>query len=465
MILAAVLIPLAAAPLILLLAGRRRAPQALSLAAAALQLAAVVSLLRSGGESSILGFSLRADPLGLLFALVASTLWGVTVVYASGYLGATGDRRPGPFYASLAVCLSATAGIAFAADPLTFVVFYEVLTLATYPLVIHTRKPEAIAAGRKYLAYTLAGGQLLLAASAWAAALAPGESFVPGGFLAGRASPGALIALFSLFAAGLGVKAALMPLHGWLPAAMAAPVPVSALLHAVAVVKAGAFGFLRLAGFVFGPELMGELGVDAALAAAASFTIIAASLRALREANLKRRLAYSTVGQLSYIVLGAAVGTPAALAGAAFHIAAHGLLKITLFFCAGSLYVRARAEDVSRLAGIGRRMPVTMAAFALAALGLAGLPGLAGFVSKWNLGWGAFAAGQGWLAGVLIVSGVINLSYFFPVVHSAFFEGDEKWRFDEPRAELWLAPAATVLGAVALGLAPGFILALAGGGR
>lgn len=462
MILVAVLAPLAAAPLMLL------APSAalpLSLTAAALQFGAVCLLAASPEASAALGLALRADPLGLLFGLVASALWAVTAVYANGYLQATGDKRPGPFYAWLAACLSATAGVAFAADLLTFVVFYELLTLATYPLVVHTRKPEAIAAGRKYLAYTLAGGQLLLAGAAWAATLAPGAGFTSGGFLAGRASAPQLCALFALFALGFGVKAAVMPLHGWLPAAMAAPVPVSALLHAVAVVKAGAFGFLRLAGDVFGHGLMRELGADSALAAAAAVTILAASLRALGEPNIKRRLAYSTIGQLSYVVLGAAAGTPAAMTGAAFHIAAHGLLKITLFFCAGALYVRAHAEDVSQLCGVARRMPVTMTAFSVAALGLAGLPGLAAFISKWNLGWGVFEAGSGWLAAVLALSGVLNLAYFFPLVHSAFLgRPGEAFRFEEPRAELWAAPALTAVGAAALGLAPGFILWLARGG-
>jgi multicomponent Na+:H+ antiporter subunit D len=213
-----------------------------------------------------------------------------------------------------------------------------------------------------------------------------------------------------------------MPLHGWLPAAMVAPTPVSALLHAVAVVKAGAFGCLRVVGFVFGVDLMREIGADVVLAAVAAVTIILASIRALGEGHLKRRLAYSTIGQLSYIVLGAALGSGAALAGAIFHIAAHGAMKITMFFCAGAIYIRTHLSSRSRdLGGIGRRMPITMAAFAICAFGLAGLPLLAGFISKWNLGVGAVHAGHPVYVGVLIASGVLNFAYFFPIVYAAFF--------------------------------------------
>ncbi|MDP3541967.1 MAG: proton-conducting transporter membrane subunit [Elusimicrobiota bacterium] len=463
---AVVLAPLAAAALSLLLRRVPLGPPAVSVLAAAIQFSILLSLLPgtlSGlpAETAALPLAagaslrLRADALGLLFALVSSGLWAVTAVYAAGYLGATGEKRLGAFYAYLGVCLSAAAGIALSAGPLSFLVFYEILTLATYPLVVFTGKPAAVAAGRKYLVYALGAGQLLLVATVWALWLAPGAEFTPGGFLAGRASPAALSALFFLFAAAFAVKAAVMPLHGWLPSAMAAPVPVSALLHAVAVVKAGAFGFLRLTGFVFGPALTGELGAGRVLAWAAAATIVIASLRALGETNLKRRLAYSTIGQLSYIVLGAALGSTAAFAAAAFHIAAHGLMKITLFFCAGGLYAHAHVEDVSEMNGIGRRMPLTMGAFALAALGLAGMPALAGFLVKWNLGWGAADAGRPLFIAVLIVSAVLNFAYFFPIVHSAFFgKGGGNLRLEEPSAALWGPPVLTALGALAVGLFP-----------
>ena len=313
---------------------------------------------------------LRADPLGLLFALVASMLWLLTSVYSVGYMRAGGDENQTGYFSSFATCISATIGLAFAANLLTFFLFYEVLTLATYPLVAHKRTPEARAGGRTYLVFTLTAGQALLLAIVWTQSLAPGGEFRPGGLLPPALPVGTVLGLFGLFIVGVGVKAAIMPLHGWLPAAMVAPTPVSALLHAVAVVKAGAFGCLRVVGYVFGVDLLREVGADTILAVLAGTTIVLASLRALGETHLKRRLAYSTVSQLSYIVLGAALGSVAALAGAMFHIAAHGFMKITMFFCAGAIHTESHRDDVSQFRGLGRQMPITMTAFAIGAAGL-----------------------------------------------------------------------------------------------
>ena len=402
------------------------------------------------------GFALRlrADAFGLLFALVASGLWVLTSLYNVGYMRAEREKHLSGYYACFALCVSAAVGIALAANLATFFVFYEVLTLATYPLVVHKRTDEAVAAGRKYLVYTLGAGQLLLVAVVSTAFLAPGAEFRPGGFLAGTAPSPALALLLLLFIAGCGVKAALMPLHAWLPAAMVAPTPVSALLHAVAVVKAGTFGCVRIVGWVFGVDLMRHLGADVVLATAAAATIVVASVRALGEQNLKRRLAYSTVSQLSYILLGAGLGSAAALAGAMFHVAAHGLMKITLFFCAGSIAVRTHKTEIHELEGIGRSMPVTMGAFAVGSVGLAGIPAFAGFVSKWNLGVGSLDAGYGVFIGVLVLSGLLNVAYFFPIVHSAFFRGKGRVRFDEASPALWVPLATTAAASVVLGLAP-----------
>jgi multicomponent Na+:H+ antiporter subunit D len=334
-------------------------------------------------------------------------------------------------------------------------VFYEMLTIATYPLVVQKRTGEAVAAGRKYLAYTLIAGQALLVAVAWCSALAPGAEFRPGGFLAGTATPRALTVLFLLFVIGVGVKAALMPLHGWLPAAMVAPTPVSALLHAVAVVKAGTFGCLRIVGWVFGVDLIRRLGLDGALAIVAGVTIVFASVRALGENHLKRRLAYSTVSQLSYIVLGAALGSVHALLGGIFHIVAHGFMKITLFFCAGSIYTKTKKELIRDLDGLGHEMPVTFAAFTVGALGLAGTPLFAGFVSKWNLGLGALETSRPAYVFVLVLSGLLNLAYFFPIVYGAFFRGGRRgFRLDEPSKWLWLPLAVTAMIALVLGIFP-----------
>lgn len=463
--LAAVLAPLVAAALVLASGRRPGLRDAFSPLGALAALGLLVSMLpevRAGLEPASAplliapGFALRlrADALGLLFGLLAAGLWAVTAVYNVGYMRGAGEERQTGYYAAFAVCVSSALGVALAANLPTFLVFYEVLTVATYPLVAHKRTAEAVSAGRRYLAYTLGAGQLLLVAVVGAAFLAPGAEFAPGGFLAGRAAPGLLLLLFGLFAAGCGVKAAVMPLHGWLPAAMVAPTPVSALLHAVAVVKAGTFGLLRVVGWVFGVDLMRDLGADRLLGAAAVVTILVASLRALGEDELKRRLAYSTVSQLSYIVLGAAVGSAAALAGAIFHVAAHGVMKITLFFCAGSLYVKEHAVRISDLGGVGRRMPVTMGAFAVGALGLAGIPAFAGFVGKWSIGAGALDAGQGWLIAVLVLSGLLNVAYFFPIVNAAFFGGEGRPRFAEASPALWVPLALTAAASVLLGLFP-----------
>jgi multicomponent Na+:H+ antiporter subunit D len=430
--LAAVLVSLVAAALIRLVGRWPSLREACTFGAAAIKIGLVVSMIPvvlDGGvvESARLSIlpgvalHLRADPLGLLFALVASTLWPLTSVYSVGYMRAGHYPNQTGYFASFALCLSATIGLAFSANLVTFFLFYEVLTLATYPLVAHNRNAEARAGGRRYLVYTLVAGQALLLAIVWTHALAPGAEFRPGGLLPEGLPPWTVVVLFVLFIVGVGAKAGLMPLHAWLPAAMVAPTPVSALLHAVAVVKAGAFGCLRVVGYVFGPDLLREHGLSTALAVVAAATILFGSFRALGETHLKRRLAYSTISQLSYVVLGAALGSAAALAGAMFHIAAHGFMKITMFFCAGAVYTAAHRDDITELGGIGRQMPWTMAAFTVGAVGLAGTPLLAGFISKWNLGVGALASGHPVFIAVLVVSGLLNLAYFVPIVYDAYF--------------------------------------------
>lgn len=368
---------------------------------------------------------LRADTTGMIFAVLASLLWLVTSFYSIGYMKTQDKTHQTGYYASFAVCLSATMGIAFAANLLTFFVFYEILTIATYPLVVHQRNEESIAAGRKYLIYTLVAGQLLLMGIVWTQIVAGNGDFRPGGFLAETASSGSLQLIFLLMILGTAVKAGVMPLHGWLPAAMVAPTPVSALLHAVAVVKAGAFGIVRIVGFVFGPELLGQLGVAQILAWFAAFTIIVSSLIALAQDNLKKRLAFSTVGQLSYIVLGCSLLTPWGLLGGLYHLVAHALMKITLFFCAGAIYTTTHLTKVSELKGIGRQMPYTMAAFTVGSLGIIGLPFIVGFISKWNLALGALEAGQGIYVGVLVISALLSAAYFLPIIYQGFFKKPE----------------------------------------
>ena len=361
---------------------------------------------------------LRVDQTGLFFGLIASGLWVVTSFYSIGYVRAHRERHQTRYFASFAACIGSTLGVAFAGNLVTFLVFYEMLSLATYPLVIHTETPQAIRSGRKYLTYALSAGLLLLAAVLWTGQAAGTFEFRPGGILAsGMLSAGAMRVLFLLFIAGVGVKAGLMPLHGWLPSAMVAPTPVSALLHAVAVVKSGVFGVIRVVGFVFGPETMHEYGLDSLLLVVAGATILLASCIALRSDNLKRRLAYSTIGHLSYIVLGVALLNRDGFAGGMLHMVNHATMKITLFFCAGAIIVHLHKDRVSQLDGIGRAMPWTMGAFAVGALGLAGVPPVNGFLSKWLLCEGSTRLTMA----ILLTSGLLNAAYFFPIVHRAFF--------------------------------------------
>lgn len=366
------------------------------------------------------GLAFRADALGMFFSLVSSTLWLFTTVYAIGYM----EREPNRmrFFGFFALCVSTTVGVAFAENLLTMFLFYETLTICTYPLVIHDETPEAMKAGRKYLAYTLTGGAFVLLGSIATFQLAGTMTLSHPGILTMDAGRGTLIALFICLIAGFGVKAAIMPLHGWLPSAMVAPTPVSALLHAVAVVKVGAFGVLRVVYNVFGVRLLDELGVCDWLAALAAFTIIAASIVAVFQDNLKRRLAFSTISQLSYIVLGASLLTPLAATAAIVHIANQAFAKITMFFVAGSIQRVTGKTTVHELAGIGYRMPYTMGAFTIAALSFIGVPLFAGFVTKWYLSLGALESGAWWYALVMLGSALLNAAYWLPVVYAAFFK-------------------------------------------
>ena len=400
----------------------------------------------------------NVDPAGMVFACVASTLWILTSFYSIGYMRGHGEENQTGYYAAFAMCLSATTGLCFAANLLTFFIFFEVLTVATYPLVVHYRDAEGTASGRKYLAYTLISGQIFFAAMIIVYAVSGTMDFRPGGFLTADMlpMPWALIVFFMMVGAGI-VKAGVMPLHSWLPAAMVAPTPVSALLHAVAVVKAGAFCTLRVVLYVFGPELSESCGGSGILAWMAVFTIIASSLVAMRKNNLKARLAFSTVGQLSYIVLGICILSPFAVAGAIYHIVAHAFMKITLFMAAGAIFVTTHKKDITEMIGIGKRMPVTMTAFAAASLGIAGFPFFVGFVSKANIIMGAVSMGMPVFVGTLIASALLALSYLMPVVLIAFKKNVDNPEFAE-RGEaspaMLLPLVITAILSIVLGLAP-----------
>lgn len=364
---------------------------------------------------------LHADRLTMLFATLSALLWLVTTVYAIGYLEQSPNRAR--FFGFFSLCVAATMGVASAGNLFTFFIFYELLTLATWPLVVHRGTPEAFAAGKLYLAYTLAGGVLLLIGLIWLHTLAGTGDFILDGSLAPIAAgnENALRAIFVLLMLGFGVKAALLPLHSWLPRAMVAPAPVSALLHAVAVVKAGAFGLVRLVQDVFGFELAASLGLTDLLAWMAAATILYGSVLALAQSDLKRRLAYSTVSQVSYIALGVATGSVLATVGGLVHLVHQGLTKITLFFCAGNYAEAYGIHKVEELDGLGERMPVTSVCFTLGALGMIGVPPLAGFITKWHLGAGAITAGTPWVIAVLVASTLLNAAYFLPLLQRIWF--------------------------------------------
>ncbi|GIV68940.1 MAG: proton-conducting transporter membrane subunit [Caldilinea sp.] len=365
---------------------------------------------------------LRADSLSVLFIVLSASLWLVTTIYAIGYLEYSPNRSR--FFGFFSLCVSSTMGIALAGNPLTFLIFYEMLTICTYPLVVHRGTPQAMHGGRVYLAYTLSGGVVLLIGVIGLHVLAGPVEFVDGGALdaVGARSPEALRWLFPFFMVGFGVKAALVPLHGWLPRAMVAPAPVSALLHAVAVVKAGAFGIVRVVYDLYGVNLAHELGLIDPLLIAAAITIIVGSLFALNQDDLKKRLAYSTVSQVSYIILGAATFGLFGAIGGLLHLVHQGVMKITLFFCAGNFAETLGIHKVSEMDGVGRRMPLTMAAFTVAALGMIGVPPTAGFISKWFLGAGSLQAENGWALGVLLTSSLLNAAYFLPILYRGWFK-------------------------------------------
>ena len=440
LMLLAVLLPLLAVGPIALAGRHLNLREAVSLGAGGLLVLVVLTL---GGHLSVgtleplvlgemlpgLTIAFALEPLGMLFAVVAATLWPVTILYAIGYMRGHHEKNQTRFFAFFAIAIASAMGIALAGNMLTLFVFYEVLTICTFPLVTHAGTPEAKRAGRVYLGILIGTSvvfQLLAIIATWV--LAGTLDFTPGGILAGKVEGPWVAVLFALYVFGVG-KAALMPFHRWLPAAMVAPTPVSALLHAVAVVKAGVFTVLKVTVYVFGIDFLSASGAGDWLVWVAGFTIVAASVVALTKDNLKARLAYSTISQLSYVILGAAILAPVSVMGAAIHIAAHAVGKITLFFAAGAVMVASHKTQVSQLAGIGRRMPWTMGAFAIGALSMIGLPPTAGFVSKWYVLSGALEAGQMVAVAVILVSTLLNAAYFLPIVHSAFF-GKEVVRDD-----------------------------------
>ena len=418
--------------------------------------------------------SFRVDAFGLLFALGAALLWIATSFYSIGYMRSTNEQSQTRYFACFAVSLSTTIGVAFSANLFTMFLFYEGLTIITYPLVAHKDTLEAKMGGRKYIIYLLGAAKaFLVAAIILTYNLAGTLEFSKDGIfpaIVQSAQPELLYLIFVLFLFGFA-KCAIMPFHSWLPAAMVAPTPVSALLHAVAVVKTGVFSVLRIIFFVFGSNLMMDIGVDVFAISLASFTIITASLIALSKDNLKARLAYSTISQLSYIILGAALLTPSAMVGGIIHITNHAFSKITLFFCAGSIYASSHKTEVSQLNGIAKKMPWTMAAFTIATLSMIGVPPVCGFITKWYLVIGAMERHSIAVLAVLLASSFLNAAYFVPIVYKAYFgrenpgeEHEAEDTHDNQNKEIpfIVVPLSlTAIVSVVLGLYPDFIVQLA----
>ncbi|NOZ76239.1 MAG: monovalent cation/H+ antiporter subunit D family protein [Euryarchaeota archaeon] len=477
----AVLVSLGAVPLILASKRNPNVREAWTIIAAVLKFAIVASMLPIVLSGNVVEYTLyqfspallpglelkfRADAFGMFFATIASFLWILTSLYSIGYMRSLKEHAQTRYFMCFAVSLSATMGIAFAANLLTLFIFYEILSIITYPLVIHEESREAVWAGKKYLVY-LVGGSIGFQMTAMIIiyALTGTLDFSNSGIIAGHGMDKVLVALL-LFMLVFGyTKAGVMPLHSWLPTAMIAPTPVSALLHAVAVVKAGVFSVLRVVFFVFGPDLLSSLDLGTMLGYVASFTIIMASVFALTRDNLKQRLAYSTVSQLSYVILGAALLTPSGMVGGTLHILSHAFGKITLFFCAGAIFVATQKKNISEMAGIGWKMPITMTAFSIGALSMIGMPPAVGFLSKWYMALGTIQEPTRLVfLAVLLASAILNAGYFFPVIYTAFFkplpEGEEPG-FKEAPMFCVVPLSITAIGTIVFLFYPGVFLELA----
>ena len=411
---------------------------------------------RIAGEFAGLLWSIDPDPLGAVFGLIASSLWVFAAIYSFGYMEDR-DKQP-TYYTFLLLALSITLGVAFSGNLIALYLFYELLTFVTYPLVIHERSPEAIKAGNKYILYSLSGAGALLIAIVITSSWAGNLEFTNKAILAGFNGPG-LNWLLGFFILGFGVKAAIMPLHGWLPGAMAAPTPVSALLHAVAVVYSGAYGIVRVVYSVFGHELVGQLALGRIMPWVIGFTILMGVIIAARQNVLKRRLAYQTISHLSYILLGVFTLQPWGLAGAIMHMISYSTLKVSLFFCAGIISEQTGQTEIDKMGGLGWLLPKTMVAFSIATLGMIGMLPLNTFWGKFYLMKGSVESGKWPLAVVLIISGIINAICFIPVIVDAFKgERVEETKEKGSRVRLMLGTTLTLSTiSLIIGLWPGIV--------
>lgn len=402
----------------------------------------------------------KVDKLGILFALLASILWIFTTFYSLEYMKHEGKEER--FFIFFIVTLGITMGIAFSGNLFTLYIFYELLTLATFPLVIHSGSKEALYSGRKYLIYSFGGATLALLGMLLLFSISNNLSFIEGGVLSGTLidNPKLLLTIYMVMFIGFGVKAAIVPFHSWLPAAMVAPTPVSALLHAVAVVKSGIFVLVRVTYFVFGAETIRQIHGNVYTSVLVVITILLGSLLALHQDNLKKRLAYSTISQLGYIILGIILLNENALIGGLLHLVNHAVIKITLFFCAGAIYFMAHKKNISEIKGIGKQMPVTMMCFSIASISLIGIPPTNAFVSKWYLALGGLSENKVIFPIILLVSAFLTAAYLLPIVVTAFFHKEEKKNIEklDPPPKMLITIVLLTGIVIFLGLFPNFLL-------
>jgi len=433
----AVLVSLFVIPVLVSSSGKPNVRESWIFVAGAIKLVLVLSMLPVilGGKQIVLtlfeiapgaAIAFRVDGLGMLFAIVAASLYIVTSIYSIGYMRGLNEHGQTRFVSFFALAISATIGAAFSANLLTLYLFYEILSLATYPLVTHHQDATSRISGRRYLTFILGTSiALVLPAMIYCYHVTGTLEFSTAGIFTDQLSKPAALVLLLMFVFGFA-KAGIMPFHTWLPAAMVAPTPVSALLHAVAVVKVGVFSIVRVITGIFGVDLLADFNLGVVVMSIASVTILVSSCIALSQDELKRRLAYSTISQLSYIIFGVALLSPQGLTGGVIHIAMHAFGKITLFFCAGAIFVATGKKYISQMQGLGKKMPFTFAAFFVGALGVIGLPPTGGFYSKWNLILGTLEAQQTIFMLVLLVSSFLNAFYFLPIVFKAFFGKSEE---------------------------------------
>jgi multicomponent Na+:H+ antiporter subunit D len=414
-----------------------------------------------------LSLTFRVDAFSMIFALAASFLWIIAVFYSMGYMRGLKEHAQTRFNTCFALSLFGAIGVAFSDNLFTLYLFYEIVSVCTYPLVAHHQDKEGYAGARKYIIYlTTTAKGFVLPAMILIYVLTGNLDFatnISTGILPPDANSTLVTILYICCIFGFA-KNGIMPFHHWLPGAMVAPTPVSALLHAVAVVKVGVFSTTRVMLYVFGVDTMSALNLGIPTAYFVSFTILMASIIALSKDNLKARLAYSTVSQLSYIILGVALLTPTAIEGGLIHIANHAFSKITLFFCAGAIYVAAHKKNISEMGGLGRTMPFTFAAFGIASLSMIGAPPVAGFVTKWKLLVGTMEM-ESHYVGILLVllaSTLLNVAYFAPVTYKAFFgkrpPGEKYEGIKEAPLAMVIPIMIAAIISIVIGIFPGFMM-------